>query len=55
MKKANKLKSVCWRFAALTIGAFASAAGAAGNIKMVDPQREMCVRIPMQNIIITNE
>lgn len=38
MKKANKLVGML-AVAALTIGAFASAAGAAGNIKMVDPQK----------------
>lgn len=43
MKKANKLVGML-AVAALTIGAFASAAGAAGNIKMVDPRKgDICV------------
>ena len=46
MKKANKLVGML-AVAALTIGAFASAAGAAGNIKWLTLKREMCVRIPM--------
>lgn len=54
MKKANKLVGML-AVAALTIGAFASAAGAAGNIKMVDPQKGDVCSDPDVNIIITNE